>query len=91
MRDSGDNSSQIFRLKDEMGDFLEQGSVCLRFLTADNRSHTLWSPLSGSVVQLNEGLRTNPRLATQDPSGEGWLVRLEPANLEEELKGLNLS
>jgi CheY-like chemotaxis protein/glycine cleavage system H lipoate-binding protein len=73
------------------GDILEQGSVCLRFLTTDGRSHTLWSPLSGSVVERNENLQKNPRLATEDPSAGGWLVRLEPANLEEELKGLNLN
>ncbi|MBL7040300.1 MAG: response regulator [Pirellulaceae bacterium] len=74
-----------------VGDYLEQGSVCLRFLTADTRSHTLWSPLSGSVVELNESLRERPRLATKDPAGEGWLIRLEPANLQEELDGLNLT
>jgi len=74
-----------------VGDVLEQGSVCLRFLTTDGRSHTLWSPLSGSVLELNESLRKNPRLATEDPTAGGWLVRLAPANLEEELKGLNLS
>jgi len=74
-----------------VGDFIEQGSVCLRFLTADERSHTLWSPLSGSVVELNANLREHPSLATESPSSEGWLVRLDPANLEEELKGLDLA
>jgi CheY-like chemotaxis protein len=73
-----------------VGDYLEQGSVCLRLLTADGRSHTLWSPLSGSVLELNEALRENPGLAAKDPFGEGWLVRLDPANLEEELKDLDL-
>lgn len=45
----------------------------------------------GSVLQLNENLRENPNLAAEDPSGEGWLVRLEPTNLEEELSGLDLA
>ena len=73
-----------------VGDYLEQGSVCLRLLTEDGRSHTLWSPLSGSVLELNEALHENPELAAEDPSGEGWLVRLDPANLEEELKDLDM-
>jgi CheY-like chemotaxis protein/glycine cleavage system H lipoate-binding protein len=73
-----------------VGDFLEQGSVCVRLLTADGRSHTLWSPLSGSVIELNEKLRENPHLAAEDPSVDGWLVRIDPANLDEELKGLDL-
>ncbi len=74
-----------------VGDFLEQGSVCIRLLTDDGRSHTLWSPLSGRVLELNEKLRENPSLAAADPSREGWLVRLDPANLEDELKRLELS
>jgi CheY-like chemotaxis protein/glycine cleavage system H lipoate-binding protein len=73
-----------------VGDYLEQGSVCLRLLTADGRSHTLWSPLSGGVLELNEALRENPGLVAEDPSGEGWLVRIDSANLEEELKDLDL-
>jgi glycine cleavage system H lipoate-binding protein len=72
------------------GDYLEQGSVCARLLTADGRSHTLWSPLSGSVLELNKKLRENPNLSREDPAGEGWLVRLDPGHLEEELKGLDL-
>jgi CheY-like chemotaxis protein/glycine cleavage system H lipoate-binding protein len=72
------------------GDYLEQGSVCLRFLTADGRTHTLWSPLSGSVIELNEKLREDPMRAAKDPYGEGWLLRLDPGHLEEELKGLGL-
>ncbi len=73
-----------------VGDFLEQGSVCLRLLTADGRSHTLWSPLSGRLIELNEKLRENPNLAVEAPGGDGWLVRLDPENLDEELKGLDL-
>jgi len=73
-----------------VGDYLEQGSLCLRFLTADQRIHTLWSPLSGSVLELNENLARDPMMAVRDPYGEGWLLRLDPGNLEEELKGLDL-
>jgi CheY-like chemotaxis protein len=73
------------------GDYLEQGSVCVRLLTDDGRAHTLWSPLSGSVLELNEKLRETPELAAQDPSHEGWLVRLDPTNLADELASLDLT
>jgi len=73
-----------------VGDLLEQGSVCLRLLTDDGRSHTLWSPLSGSVLEYNERLDENASLAAEDPSGDGWLVRLDPTNLEDELRDLDL-
>jgi len=91
-RDFADTVGEVVELElPSVGDYLEQGSLCLRFLTDDQRSHTLWSPLSGSVLELNEGLQERPQLATEAPSGEGWLVRLDPANLEEELKGLDLA
>lgn len=91
-RNFADTVGEVIELElPSVGDYLEQGSLCLRFLTADQRSHALWSPLSGSVLELNEALKERPQLATEAPSGEGWLVRLDPANLEEELKGLDLA
>ncbi|MHC4470606.1 MAG: response regulator [Planctomycetota bacterium] len=73
-----------------VGDFVEQGSVCVRFLTGDGKTHNLWSPISGSVLELNARLRSSPGHVTKDPYGEGWLIRLDPRNLEEELKGLRM-
>lgn len=91
-RNFANTAGEVIELElPSVGDYLEQGSLCLRFLTDDQRSHTLWSPLSGSVLELNEALQNRPQLATEAPSGEGWLVRLDPANLEEELKGLDLT
>jgi glycine cleavage system H protein len=48
----------------------------------------LRSPVSGTVVQVNEMVLDNPRLVNTDPTGEGWLVVIEPARLDEELAGL---
>ena len=72
------------------GDYVEQGSVCLRILTNDSKTHTLWSALSGSILELNPELEENPGLALSDPYGQGWLLRIDPGNLDEELKGLEL-
>lgn len=72
-----------------VGDYLEQGSVCLRILSSDGKTHTLWSPLSGSVLAVNDRLRESPELSKEDPAGEGWLISIEPGNLEEELEGLS--
>jgi glycine cleavage system H protein len=46
------------------------------------------SPLSGVVVELNERLLREPLLAKTDPLNEGWLVRIKPERLLEELKSL---
>jgi glycine cleavage system H protein len=40
------------------------------------------------VVEVNERLKEDFSLLRKDPYGEGWLFRIEPTNLEEDLKGL---
>ena len=35
-------------------------------------------------------LVADPGQAVRDPYGDGWLLKLDPRNLEEELKGLEL-
>lgn len=48
----------------------------------------LVSPLSGRVVEVNDRVSERPELINEDPYGEGWLIVVEPANLEEDLKAL---
>jgi glycine cleavage system H protein len=40
----------------------------------------LYAPLSGTVTSVNTRLVDDPELVYADPFGEGWLIRLEPAN-----------
>jgi len=45
----------------------------------------LYSPVSGEVVDVNEGVNDHPEVVNQSPYEEGWLVRLrlaDPAELE---------
>lgn len=37
----------------------------------------IYAPTGGSVVAVNETLKTNPALLNTDPYGEGWIFRLE--------------
>jgi glycine cleavage system H protein len=48
----------------------------------------LKSPLSGTIVEVNEALKTQPKLLNEDPYGKGWLVVLQPSKLDDELKNL---
>ncbi|RLF12265.1 MAG: glycine cleavage system protein H [Thermoprotei archaeon] len=48
----------------------------------------LESPISGTIVEVNMELRSNPSLLNEDPYGKGWIALLAPSNLEEELKKL---
>lgn len=43
----------------------------------------LFSPLSGIVVEINEGLEDDPELVNKDPYGEGWIIKIKPSNLDE--------
>ena len=36
----------------------------------------LFSPLSGEVVAVNEGLDADPAVVNSDPYGGGWMIRL---------------
>ena len=40
----------------------------------------LYSPLSGTVVELNDELENSPDLVNSDPYGNGWLIKIDPNN-----------
>ncbi|RLI05758.1 glycine cleavage system protein H [Candidatus Bathyarchaeota archaeon] len=46
------------------------------------------SPVSGEVIAVNSELMDNPKFINEDPYGKGWLIKVKPTNLEEELKKL---
>lgn len=72
------------------GDEIRQGSVYLQIFSSDLRSHTVLSPLSGSVVEVNEKVLVDPAATLEDPYGEGWLIRLKPSKFEFEVKEMGL-
>ena len=37
----------------------------------------LFSPVSGQVLEINQGVIDEPKLANEDPYGTGWLVRVK--------------
>jgi glycine cleavage system H protein len=47
----------------------------------------IYSPVSGSVVLVNESLSTQPRLVNSDPYGSGWLYEVQ-MSYDETLEGL---
>jgi FixJ family two-component response regulator/glycine cleavage system H lipoate-binding protein len=73
-----------------VGDVLRQGAVCLQIFSTDLNCHTVWSPLSGEVVEVNQRLLDDPATALQDPYGEGWLLRITPSNFDAEREVLGL-
>ena len=48
----------------------------------------LYAPVSGEVVEANESLPDNLDVFNEDPFGAGWMIKLKPANLDQDTEGL---
>lgn len=44
----------------------------------------LFSPVTGTVVEVNEALADSPDLVNKDPYGEGWMIKLKYTEIPEE-------
>jgi len=44
---------------------------------------TIYTPLSGKVLRVNEELQDHPELVNQDPYGKGWIAVVEMSNPSE--------
>ena len=44
---------------------------------------TIYTPLSGTVLRVNEELHDHPELLNQDPYGRGWIAVLDLTNSSE--------
>ncbi|VFQ46078.1 glycine cleavage system protein GcvH [Desulfoluna butyratoxydans] len=43
----------------------------------------LYMPIGGEIVAVNEALEDDPALVNGEPYGQGWLIRVKPADLSE--------
>jgi glycine cleavage system H protein len=46
------------------------------------------APVSGTIIDVNEKIKGQPKLLNEDPYGEGWIAIIQPSNFEEEKKNL---
>ena len=72
---------------------IEVGStITAKDKIAEMESHKavedVFTHISGKVVAVNEELADFPNKINEDPYGEGWMLEIEPSNLEEDLKKL---
>lgn len=66
--DSGDE----FRQADEFGSVESVKTVS-----------SLYIPISGEVIEVNEALNDSPQLANESPYGDGWLIRIKISDASE--------
>lgn len=43
----------------------------------------LFLPLSGEIIEFNEGLESEPEKVNTDPYGEGWMIKIKISNPSE--------
>jgi hydrogenase maturation protease len=68
-------------------DRIVKAQACVRMVSA--RGQKPWkflSPLTGTVMKVNDKMLTQPHLCQKDPYGEAWLFVMVPSHLEKELK-----
>jgi glycine cleavage system H protein len=63
----------------EVGRQVEAGAA-LAVVESTKAASDVYAPVAGSVVAVNEALNGSPELVNSSPYGNGWLVRLRPAD-----------
>lgn len=43
----------------------------------------IYAPLSGEVTEVNQQVTDSPEVVNKDPYGEGWLLKVKPADASE--------
>lgn len=43
----------------------------------------VFSPVSGKMIEINSGINDNPSVINTDPYDGGWIVKIQPANMDE--------
>ena len=43
----------------------------------------LYSPISGTVVEVNSGLMNSPELCNAEPYGSAWMIKVKVSNTQE--------
>lgn len=66
------------------GDDVEVGETCGK-IQSSKWVGKLVAPVSGEIAAINEELENDATLINQDCYGEGWIILIEPSNLDEEL------
>jgi len=69
------------------GTLVEMGKA-MGSMEAAKMTGELIAPVSGIVIEKNDRVLQNPLLVNEEPYGNGWLVKIEPTNWEEESEAM---
>lgn len=71
------------------GEDVVQGVPCAVARSPDGSEHGIMCPMSGNILEVNEGARSKPSLVEKDPYFRGWLYRILPTHPESNLQWLS--
>ena len=61
----------------DIGSYMEKGELGWT-IVQDNHKAKVLSPISGTVLSINQRVKDNPELMHNDPYQDGWLFMVEP-------------
>ena len=59
----------------KVGDSVRAGAICGEVESTKSVSE-IYSPVTGSVTEVNSALVSNPELLNSDPYGAGWIAKI---------------
>jgi glycine cleavage system H protein len=69
----------VFVEAPEPGTSVAAGDACA-VVESVKAASDVYSPVAGEVVEGNGELEDRPELVNQDPYGEGWIMKIRPAD-----------
>ena len=70
-----------------VGKVIEQGKPC-GSMESGKWVGRIYAPISGKVESSNEALEDSPEFINESPYDKGWMFKVNPSNLQEDLKNL---
>ena len=65
----------------EVGDTVEAGGT-VAVVESVKAASDIYSPVSGTIVAVNEDLSDKPETINEDPYGEGWIFVVQADDLD---------
>ncbi|HET6807564.1 MAG TPA: glycine cleavage system protein GcvH [Nitrososphaera sp.] len=69
------------------GGVFRQGQT-MAIVDSVKASSDIYAPISGEIIEVNEGLIEKPEMINQSPYDSGWIAKIKPSNMEEEFESL---
>ncbi len=71
----------------EVGSDITAGDEC-GLIESMKASSEVFSPVSGTVIEVNTDLESSPEAVNESPYDDGWMFKVRPSNLDAELDSL---